>query len=269
MKPIQKLFAGIAGLFAALCLGSCGNEAPQTVTASFTVLLVSGENQLLLSRDGSAGNAAVANIADLSVTDSDGNAVPFHSIRPGQIFDLTWDGLILETYPGQIQHISSLALTGEQPDSWVNPIDNDPFFDSWKNPSPTAGLPTLQLETRTETTASCLNVPSGSSDWAGEEVLSVSSPHPLAWSEDRLVFLNRKSGSATLLFSKEPEAVTVLRWDYEKRGVSTSYPDGEEQPLNGNVLALPKSGSFLYEVTANWEEGTVTYVFALREREDA
>lgn len=280
MKSIRSILAGITGLFAMLFLTSCGSageSAPEPVTESFTVLLVvDEENRSLLiggKADGS-GEAATVSVRNLDITGPDGTAFDFAGLRPGHIIDLTWDGWRLETYPAQIQGIQAVSVTGEQPPEWVNPIDSDPFFDSWRNAasgdSPYSSMPSLQVEYQTETGSSsvpsCLFAGRGTSSWYEDgEGVCVDSLHPLEWEEDRIPTIRRSAAlEASLRFSREPDSFTVRRWAWKQRGDTGAYEDSQEQSLSGAALTIPAKGEFLYEVTALWEEGTVTYVFAAR-----
>ncbi len=280
MKSIRSVLAGITGLFAMFFLTSCGSageSAPEPVTESFTVLLVIDKESRSLLIGGEAngsGEATTVSAQNLAITGPDGAAFDFADLRPGHIIDLTWDGMVAESYPAQIHNVQALAVTGEQPSQWVNPIDGDPFFDSWRDAasgnSPYSGMPSLQVEYQTGTgsssVASCLFTARGTSTWYEDgQGICADSPHPLEWEEDRVPVVRRSAAlNVSLRFSKEPSSFIVRRWDWDQRGDTAAYEDGQEQALSGSLLSIPAKGEFLYEISAQWDEGTVTYIFAAR-----
>ena len=285
MKSLRSILTSVTGLLTTLCLASCGasdKTAPTTVKEFFTVLMVvSEENQSLLigGKEDGSGEAATVSLEGLTITGSDGKDFPFSDLQPGHILSVTWDGYILETYPAQLQHISSVSIAGEQPAEWVNPIDDDPFFDSWREPSGNqesiyGKMPVLQLEyTLTakgaaEESASvcCMNIAKGTSSWYSDgEGICVDSLHPLEWEEDTIPVLHRDTSlEVRLLFSQEPDSAIVRRWDWSQWGDITAVEDCEEDTLTEDTLSIPAKGEYLYEITAQWEEGTVTYVFSVR-----
>ncbi len=137
----------------------------------------------------------VVSAGELPITGPDGNAFDFSDLQPGHILNLTWDGLIAESYPAQIHHVEAISVTGKQPEGWVNPIDSDPFFDSWRNAAASnpfySGIPTLQVSFRTESESSgiagAVNAAQGTASWyENGEGICVDSPHPLDWEADRI-----------------------------------------------------------------------------------
>ncbi len=282
MKSLRGILSGITGLLAMLCLTSCGTSdktAPTTVKESFTVLMVvSDETQSLLvgGKEDGSGEATTVSLEGLNIVGPNGKDIPFSELQPGHILDLTWDGYILETYPAQIQHVSSASIAGEQPAEWINPIDDDPFFDSWRKARSNqqtiyGNMPYLMLEYSTDTddesgSVACMNTAAGTSSWyANGEGICVDSLHPLEWEEDTIPTLHRDASlKVQLLFSQEPDSAIVRRWDWSRWGDISAVEDCEETPVSENTLSIPAKGDYLYEVTAQWEEGTVTYVFSVR-----
>lgn len=268
MRTIQRILAGFASLVLLASCGSPKEQAPESVTASFTVLLVTGGENRGLLVSGSSGEPASLSLGDLAITAPDGGSFDFESLRPGHILDLTWDGMFLSTYPAQIHNVAAVSVTGEQPEDWTNPIDGDPFFDSWRQSakdSPYGGMPALQVEYRTDTVAACLNAARGTSSWyENGTAICANSPAPTQWNQELIPVITRSAAlDLTLRFSREPDTFTLRRWTWDQLGTSD---EGEPVELQDHTLPVPAKGEFLYEVAAGWEQGNVTYVFAVREK---
>ena len=111
MRTIQRILAGFASLVLLASCGSPKEQAPESVTASFTVLLVTGGENRGLLVSGSSGEPASLSLGDLAITAPDGGSFDFESLRPGHILDLTWDGMFLSTYPAQIHNVAAVSVT--------------------------------------------------------------------------------------------------------------------------------------------------------------
>ena len=74
----------------------------------------------------------------------------------------------------------------------------------------------------------------------------------------------------TLLFEYQPDEIQAMRWETSARGQdlaempqgeSVSVEEGEEGPT---ITVQP---GYIYQVTANWPEGDVTYGFEVTNKE--
>ena len=76
---------------------------------------------------------------------------------------------------------------------------------------------------------------------------------PLELSENQKAPAVNEEAAINLHFDKEPDAYDVQIWNTEGAG---------KGPFNDIVLDK-SSGKMVYEIIAQWEQGTVTYVFSL------
>lgn len=118
-------------------------------------------------------------------------------------------------------------------------------------------LPSLTLAYGAERTTAA----TGSLDWNfGGEGIVADTAYPLHKDYRMPILLRRASvGRIDLSFSLRPEKVTVSRWDLSERGNLDAVP--ESQTLRELKIELPPTGSYIYEVAAEWENGKVSYVF--------
>lgn len=79
-------------------------------------------------------------------------------------------------------------------------------------------------------------------------------PHPLDEGYRMPILLRRVSvGRIDLSFGLRPDRVTVSRWDLSDRGNFGAEP--QTQTLRDLRIEVPGTGSYIYEVAAEWEPG--------------
>lgn len=85
-------------------------------------------------------------------------------------------------------------------------------------------------------------------------------PHPLDEGYRMPILLRRVSvGRIDLSFGLRPDRVTVSRWDLSDRGNFGAEP--QTQTLRDLRIEVPGTGSYIYEVAAEWEQGSASYAF--------
>ncbi len=264
MKKIRQIFAGIAALFA---LGSCGNVENETARMEATILQLNNGSVLVGSHDDTG--AVTANLYSFSIDgvellDLQGNSCSADSLSAGQTVEIQYDGYIRESYPAGIT-CSRLTVTGSRPEEWRNPVDD---YLSEANPDPNdpyANMPSLGLEYQTGETVSCTYAVRGTSDWfENGEGICVDSVLPFdekGW--ERVPVITRQEGYdfVTLLFSKEPDSVSVGFWTEE---TLQNRDDFQEVELESQSISFQEKGEKrYYQVAGEWKEGSVTYYFVL------
>ena len=88
------------------------------------------------------------------------------------------------------------------------------------------------------------------------------SPHPLQWTEDRLQAVSVPDGckKMRLILSKEPEELTVRRWELSDMGDVSA----EEELLTPDEKGMLPLKSGIYEAEAEYAEGTLRWAFTVK-----
>ena len=156
-----------------------------------------------------------------------------------------------------------------------NPSDADQYQsiidEIYQEPDP-AEPPSLNLEYRTELAVTAVMTTRGGYKWeyidknGQNQGVIADSSHVMVWKD--LVDVKLESPvDIKLLFSKEPERVTVVRWPSELRGGQEdmeNLPEGESVPveIEGETPVLKGvEAGYVYLVTGEWENGHVEYGF--------
>lgn len=189
-------------------------------------------------------------------------------LQKGNILEITGDGLMMESYPAQYPGVTKIRVIEEgnaqDAEQYQHIID-----EIYVEPDPSEP-PSLQIERRTPLIASCTLATRGSYQWSwlvnentGEMQSTIACGSPvLEWKEISRVSLD-KPDRLNLLFTKEPDSVSVERWPESQKG-SDSNADPETidvQQENGTWYIDAEPG-YIYAVYGKWTDGNVEYGFA-------
>ncbi|MBQ4051731.1 MAG: hypothetical protein IJD13_08875 [Oscillospiraceae bacterium] len=254
---MKKWLKILAGGCCALILAACGIPKA-AATANVTIIENNGSSLLVVVDGQGAGSAATVGTG-CPIYDEKGKEFPADGLKPGMQLEVGFDGSVMETYPAHFGGCEYLKLTGTETDITAIVAELEEMLPK-AEPDP---MPVLQVECAGKQVTSCLNAPRGSSSWVnGDEAMLMDSPHPLQWSEERLQAVSVPEGCKKMRFilSKEPESLTVRRWDLSDAG-DTSAEEELFTPDEKGMLSL-KAG--IYEVESVYAEGALTWVFTVK-----
>lgn len=255
MRKLKKLLTHLFPALCAVALTACGMPKA-AATAEVTVVENSG-TVLLVVMDGKGAGGAMTVGTGHPIYDEKGEEISADALQPGMRLEVGFDGSVLSTYPGQFSRCEYLKLTGETSDVAGLAAELEEYLPKSDESDP---MPVLQVECAGKQVTSCLNAPRGGYSWInGDEAVIADSLHPLRWKEENLQAVNIPDGcrKMRLILSKEPENLTVRRWELTDLG-DTSAEEEMLTPDRNGALAL-KAG--VYEVEAGYTEGTLTWVF--------
>ena len=276
MNTLHRIFAGVAGIFAALAVAACGkapDTAPTTALMRATILYAESGTLLVAPSDpdGSIPNendVYSTVVSGAEITDSEGNSFAAEDLSAGQIVELIYDGYIQETYPAGIA-CSAVRIVGRQPDGWEVPTDLSQFFAEPDPNDPYASMPSMGVEYHTGETVSYTVSVRGSADWYEDgRGIAVDSALPFD-GRDRVPVVAVKKGfrEAKLSFSREPDSAALRCWAWEDFAENGIGAEEIEIPLDGGAFSWPEQqGKYLFVAWAEWENGSVSYYFAADSR---
>ncbi|MCL2677602.1 MAG: hypothetical protein FWE85_00940 [Clostridiales bacterium] len=127
-------------------------------------------------------------------------------------------------------------------------------------------VPELRLEYTVEDEAQIITVKAYSYNWrSGLNGVSAAVAHPLD-SIGNVPLIDKNGGpdELKLSFSRAPDSFSVVCWPDEYLGHGY-YPDGEPVGVSDGILVLSADGmGYIYQVTAKWPQGSVSYVFYVK-----
>ena len=193
------------------------------------------------------GSFFTASIPD-KITGTDGSQITEADLGAGDVVDITGNGSMLESYPGQYPGVTEITVvsdgTEEDAQQYQDLIDG-----IYTEPDP-AEPPSVNLEYETELAVTALMLPRQS-----EELNEAKLDGPT---------------DLRLIPSKEMESVEVVRWpesdwnDVKDPTKESSFSEGEavEPVLEDGTWVIPGAESgYVYLVTGHWAEGYVEYGF--------
>lgn len=209
------------------------------------------------------------------IYDLDGKQITQAELKKGNILEITGNGVMAESYPGQYPGVTKIRVVEEGQESDAERYQD--IIDSiYSEPDPSA-VPWLSVEYRTELAQVSTAIPNGGYKWTYEDEngqmqsVVADSAHVLMWNEE--LYGDVSPGEATdltLIFSKEPVKVEVSRWAADHGGDQAyldTHQDGESvavEQKEGHYFIPKAEQDDIYRVTATWENGTVEYGFKTR-----
>lgn len=214
----------------------------------------------------------VIHVGTAVITNAAGENISLDQLTRGCPVRITFPGMVMDSYPGQISATAVQALSDEA-DHRVPPEDEiEPIVDGgakWWVEEPVTEVPALEIDYTTEDFVVHMRIDHRSGNWSyeadnGDGTFSGSAQnavldgaHPTQWLFDDNNTIKR-SGFDRIGFSTFPEASEMTVQAYVPDQPEAS---GVAVPLDedGNMDLL--DGSYIYVVKAVWEQGDATYGF--------
>lgn len=245
--------------------------------AVMEALLLRDDGEELLSHyllvDTETGTPFTGNFPEGSIYDESGKKISSEELKNGDVLKLSGDGIMLESYPGQYPGIYKMELLRRQDDELL--LKYGALFDEMRVEEDPSQLPFLNLDYRQPQAQVCAMVDTyGGYTWeyvneAGENVSEkTDSPFILQW--ERYAEVNiPEQVKIKLLFSKEPEEVTVKRYPSSATKLMSGEENTDETVPPEEVLTedteegpvLDGEPGYVYSVYAKWDNGEAEYGF--------
>lgn len=249
-----------------------GNTTENDATVTGMYLTFGVENESYIFADVEQETLFHAEIPEGNLMDENGEKIDAGDLKAGDIIDIYGSGAVAESFPPIYIGITKMERTkaGEAGDAekYAHLI-----AEIYQEPDPSE-IPYLDIENRQEMAIVTSVINHGGYSWSYEEDgqmkgVEADSPHVLEWkrSDAELVELtcDTDDKDLKLMFSRSPKSVTVTRW--ESTATIADAENGEDVEITMNKMegilkdAIPGS---VYQVVAVWENGTVTYGFAVK-----
>ena len=207
------------------------------------------------------------------ILDEDGNAITANELNSGDVLEVYGNGVMLNSYPGQYPGITKLVRVEQQ---------NQEYKDRYQEmleqfcPDPDRSQPPEMSVSyrRTDAIISAVCDQFGYTweytDENGETNAVAADAEHVLQKQDLIQHPVDAETPMTLLFEYQPDEIQAMRWEASARGQdlaempqgeSVSVEEGEEGPT---ITVQP---GYIYQVTANWPEGDVTYGFEVTNKE--
>lgn len=211
-----------------------------------------------------------AEIPEDHLFDEDGNKITKEELNQGDTLAIYGDGIMLESYPGRYPGVTKMERV-KKGDAETAKEYEELIAQIYQAPDPSQ-IPYLDIENKQELAIVTTSIQSGGYTWSyteenGEkQTVTTDAAHVLDWDyTETALKCDTKDKDLKLMFSKSPKSVKVTRWDDTATVEDAS--DGEtvtvELDKKEAVLKNAVPGS-VYEVQAEWEQGTVIYGFAVK-----
>lgn len=205
--------------------------------------------------------------------DVEGKKITKSDLTTGNIIKIMGDGMMLESDPGQYPGVTRMEVVKEG-----EPSDADKYQKMlkryYREPNPSRP-PTLGIEQKDGIAVIFhTKITAGSYKWNyvdkdGREKSAVKEgKHVLMWKKITEID-NENAKDLVLHFSKEPQEVSVERWESSQRisgDAPDEFPKGEEVTLKTKEdrPVIPDAApGYVYRVTAVWENGNREFGFVL------
>lgn len=220
------------------------------------------------------GTIYVTHTPSDTLYDENGSAIDPSEIKKGDFLQVEGDGIMLNSYPGQYPGITRIQKIsgGTEADAEKFDAELSQILPE-KDPSEIPFLNLCYTQPNAQVTAAATQ---GGYTWSyvdsdgnGQNV-AADSAFILDWLELNDLNTANDEGKTDLelVFSEEPDSVTVERWPAEERGkdFGGSYPEGESVSVeHAESWSIPGAeAGYIYEVDAVFENGTVTYGFEVK-----
>lgn len=207
-----------------------------------------------------------------------GEEISLEELTRGCPIRITWPGVVMSSYPGQINAEKVEALSDEA-DPSVPPEDEiEPFGDGpkWWVEEPITEVPVLHVEYRTDMAAVVQIVEKRYGSWSftdetedsdisgGASNTQLDGQTPWEWTYDDSNTITREMDTLTLTFSTEAQTIQVTAYAYDDpQDPGTDVPVSED----GTIELL--EGDHIYVISASWDtdqyQGEGTYGILVKE----
>lgn len=262
-------------------------STPESATAALTMVdmlyyLNLGDGSIMAACSTEEGKARlgenyyVVHVEDAEIYNAAGEKITLEELTRGCPIRVSWPGMVMESYPGQISATVVTALS-DTADPSVPPEDQIPSIDGgakWWEPETVTEVPELSLQYRNDLGEITQLVECRHGSWAyGQEdsqgALSGGASNdrrdgqrPQEWSLDTVI---RRQGETVvkLGFSAPPQSISVMAYrqdDPEDQGTPVALDE------ENNLTLL--DGAYIYAVSAQWEgqyRGEAVYGFLVTE----
>ena len=220
----------------------------------------------------------VVHVDAAKIYNAAGEEISLEELTRGCPIRITWPGMVMSTYPGQINAEKVEALSDEA-DPSVPPEDEiEPFGDGpkWWVEEPITEVPVLHVEYRTDMAAVVQIVEKRYGSWSfteeaedsdisgGASNTQLDGQTPWEWTYDDSNTITRKMDTLTLTFSTEAQTIQVTAYAYDDpQDPGTDVPVSED----GTIELL--EGDHIYVISASWDtdqyQGEGTYGILVKE----
>ena len=220
----------------------------------------------------------VVHVDAAKIYNAAGEEISLEELTRGCPIRITWPGMVMSTYPGQINAEKVEALSDEA-DPSVPPEDEiEPFGDGpkWWVEEPPTEVPVLHVEYRTDMAAVVQIVEKRYGSWSfteeaedsdisgGASNTQLDGQTPWEWTYDDSNTITRKMDTLTLTFSTEAQTIQVTAYAYDDpQDPGTDVPVSED----GTIELL--EGDHIYVISASWDtdqyQGEGTYGILVKE----
>lgn len=311
---MKKIFAFILTISLMLSLAACGSSAQpdstsETTTAETTTSPETTETSQVPSMEETAASQVdmlyylkvgegsimaapytqegidqlgqdyyVIHVNAAKIYNAAGEEISLEELTRGCPIRITWPGMVMDSYPGQINAEKVEALSDEA-DPSVPPEDEiEPFGDGpkWWVEEPITEVPVLHVEYRTDMAAVVQIVEKRYGSWSftdetedsdisgGASNTQLDGQTPWEWTYDDSNTITREMDTLTLTFSTEAQTIQVTAYAYDDpQDPGTDVPVSED----GTIELL--EGDHIYVISASWDtdqyQGEGTYGILVKE----
>lgn len=203
------------------------------------------------------------------IYDTEGNRIEKEALERGNILDVYGNGIMTMSYPGQYPGVTKIEVAEKG-----DPADADEYQEIvdqiYQEPDPSE-IPYMDVEYKTSQAIVTAAATTGGYEWNyvdenGEGVSKIADSSEIFYWDTLSEMTPDDTTDMELRFSQRPQEVTAQRWP-SSAGSSGEVPEGEtvsvEAEGDGFILRGAEKG-YLYQITAKWENGTVTYGFSVK-----
>lgn len=282
-KRTIQLFTGIIALNLMTALSGCqsedtGNDISQkqeikkeqkienTMTAVYLKecdLFVELTNETLFS----------ATIPKGEVYDEEGDKISEEDLNNGDVMEITGNGIIAESYPGQYHGIYKMQRKEKKNQEYIDKYQA--YVEQFTVKKDPKEVPYLDITYRQPEAIVTAITTQGGYTWTYEEngeaqTVTTDCAHVLQWQNIEEMKISAGT-EIELLFSEKPAQVQVFKWQTAQRtGAETTenIPEGEPVEVTENQEGNPKltaEPEAVYLVEAVWENGEAQYGFVTAE----
>lgn len=214
-----------------------------------------------------------AKIPDDNLTDENGKELDDDDLRAGDMVAMYGEEIVAERFPPLYPAITKMVRVkqGTQKDA----DQYQELLATFYQAPDEKELPYLDIENKQKTAIVTSVIQHGGYEWSyvdenGQTQTELADAlHVLQWerSDAQLVELNcdTEDTDLKLFFSKKPQSVKVTRWDSTATMDDLEKGEAVHVELDGKEAEIEdaKTGS-IYEVVAEWKNGSVIYGFAVK-----
>lgn len=256
-----------------------GSAEENSVAEEALVIILDDGSPLFVNQ--ATGTPYIPTLDDAQIVDADGNPIAAADLTSGNVVEVTGNGIMLESYPGQYPGITRVEVIDEG-----SPDDVAPYADLIEQLSVERdpGQPAhAAIEYTTELAQVTLTPQICSYTWTVEhdgEAATIASdaPSPVQIERDELPDARLDGATETRVsFDDEVRAVAVERWSEDAVAEAATRAGGTaaldpaalpaetvETALTDGEATLTLEPGWRYAITAAFDAGEVTYAFTCR-----